>query len=84
MLGLGEFPWSKVETTSNGSTFAWSWQQQVVTMPRFPSSTLLVTKTAIRMILPHIFWLLLVMNPTLAFPHINGDIKQAKCLSNTI
>ena len=63
---------------------AWSWSQKVVTMPRFPSPTPSVTKIAIGMSSPLIFWPLPVMNSILAFSHIVGDAMQAKSLYEII
>ena len=64
------------------AVLAWLWWQKVVTMPRFPFSTPSVTKIAMWMASPLIFWPLLVTNSTPAFPHIAGDVKQAKSLWN--
>ena len=61
-----------------------TWWQKVVTMTRLPSSTPLVTTTTIGMISLLFSWPVLVMNSTLAFPHIDRDVKWAKCLSDTI
>ena len=74
-LGLGEH---EVESASNDSIFAWSWQPKVVTMPRLPSFTLLVTKTAIGTISPLIFLPLPEMSSTPACPHMERDVNEQK------
>ena len=84
MVGLGESHWFKVDSASDDSTFAWSWQQKVVTMPRLPSSMLSGIRTAIGTISPLIFWLLPEMNSTPDCLHIDGDDKWVKSLSDTI
>ena len=71
VLAWGEFHWCKVESTSDDSTFAWSWWQKVVTMPSLHSFTLSVTKSTTGTILPLIFWPLPEMNSTPACPHID-------------
>ena len=62
---------------------AWSWQQKVVTIPKFPSSTPSVIRIAVGVASPLIVWQVWVINSTPSLPlHVRGGNAGEKPLWN--
>ena len=78
------FHWTRVRSMAEGSTFTWSQQQKMVTIPSFPLPTPCVMRIAIGMIsLLLTFLPEQVMKSTLAWLYTCGVISLAKNPSDT-
>ena len=79
-----EFHWTRVRSTTEGSTFASFEWQKMVTIPSFPSPIPSVMRIAIGTISSLLAFLLeQVMKSNLAWLHTSGGISLAKSPSDT-
>ena len=80
-LGSVELHWHRAESASDASILFWLLWQKTVTIPRFSSPTPSVIRITIGVASLLVLRLILLINSTQSSPHMSGDAKWAKSLS---